>query len=169
MAGMMPMHAGSAKAGGVPDYAADPTFRARVVGPGLTRALPGGTIVGAAFGVVGAERFHCAGVTCASTGTDVLRVFHYDDRPGPDSGAEIQNSACSYTTTVASVTPFNTPFVAADWQLVRLAPNQCPVFGPAGSNVERAWTVFGGQPALPFAGDQRVGFAALYFALRQGQ
>jgi len=163
MARMMP-HAVTAK-GRVPDYATDPTFRARAAMPGLTKSLPPGTIVGAAYGVIGNEVYACT-PACTRTRSDVLHVFRYDDRPGAVAGAEIPHAACSYAKTLAGISPFGK---AADWQLVRFAPNQCPVFGAATSFVERTWTFFGAPPAKPVSGENAVPFAALYIALQPGK
>ena len=170
MARMMPMNPGAKKSAatqsaGVPDYAADPTFKARLALPALMAPISAGTIVGGAYGVAGSETYHCTSTKCTRTGTNITHVFHYDDRPGTVSGTEIPNASCSYSTAVATVTPF----ISADWQLVQLAPHQCPVFGPSTSFVERTWTLSGAPPSPPVAGDPSVGFVALYTALQQGK
>jgi hypothetical protein len=165
MARMMPPHMVSTK-GGVPDYATDPVFRARLHLPKLTKSLPPGTIVGGAYGVIGNEVYDCTSSTCTRTRTDVLHVNRYDDRPGTAPGGEIPHAACSYAKTLAEVSPFGK---AADWQLVAFAPNQCPVFGSATSFVERTWTLAGAPPAKAAPGEHVVPFTALYVALQPGK
>jgi hypothetical protein len=164
MARMMP-HAVAAK-GRVPDYATDPTFRARSLMPKLTKSLPPGTIVGGAYGAIGNEVYDCTSAKCTRTRTEVLHVYHYDDRPGTAPGTEIPRAACSYTKALAEVSPFGK---AADWQLLAFAPNQCPVFGSATTFVERTWTLLGAPPAKPTSGEHAVPFTALYVALQPGK
>jgi hypothetical protein len=165
MARMMPMHTASPK-GGVPDYATDPAFQARLALPKLMKSLPAGTIVGAIYAVAGNEVYQCTTAACTRTRSDILHAYHYDDRPGTDAGVEIPHAACSYTKTLAEISPFGT---AADWQLLTFAPDQCPVFGSRTSLVERTWTHRGAPPSKPTAGEHVVPFVALYVVLRPGK
>ncbi|HWT04845.1 MAG TPA: PQQ-binding-like beta-propeller repeat protein, partial [Xanthomonadales bacterium] len=99
---MMPMKIASPNSK-VPDYAADPMYRARLFAPKLMSSLPSGTIVGAAYGVEGNEVYDCTSVPCTRTRTDVLKVHRYDDRPNAVAGDPVPLSRpCSYTATLAA-------------------------------------------------------------------
>jgi hypothetical protein len=165
MASMMPMKLPTQN-GTVPDYAADPMYRARLFAPKLMSSLPPGTIVGAAFGVEGNEVYDCTTTPCTRTRTDVLHVYRYDDRPNAVSADPVPMSGpCSYTTTLAA---FALPGGSADWQILPNPTASCAVFGNA-SYVERTWPLFGGVPAAPHPGENKVPFVAIYVALVQGK
>ena len=165
MAAMMPMKLPSPNRK-VPDYAADPMYRARLFAPKLMFSLPSGTIVGAAYGVEGNEVYDCTSLPCTRARTEVLHVYHYDDRPNTVSADPIPVSRpCSYTTTLAA---FALPGGNADWQILQNPTASCGVFGNA-SYLERTWPLFGGAPATPHPGENKVPFVAIYVALVQGK
>ncbi|HTD35331.1 MAG TPA: hypothetical protein VK665_16815 [Candidatus Elarobacter sp.] len=158
MARMMPMKR-SRSGISVPDYAADPMFRARLSLPALAQALPPGTIVGASYAVLGTDTYRCVSKpVCVHVKTDVTHVFRFDDRSG--AGAEIPlGPACSYSALAVGKPLFG---ALPDWQFVK---NPCPVFGSA-SYVGRAWSVF----LDPFTSARQGSFrfVAIYYGLQQG-
>ena len=165
MAAMMPMKLPTPN-GKVPDYAADPMFRARLFAPKLMFSLPSGTIVSAAYGVEGNEVYDCSAVPCTRVRTDVLHVVHYDDRPNAVSADPIRLSRpCTYTATLAA---FALPGENADWQILQNPTSTCGVFGNA-SYLERTWPMSGGAPKSPQPGENKVPFVAIYIGLVQGK
>jgi hypothetical protein len=140
----------------VPNYAADPRFRARLSLPALAQALPPGAIVGGSYMVLGTDTYRCK-LVCMHETTTVTRVFRFDDRSG--WGAEIPlDSVCSY-----AASGIGKPVLDGfpDWQFVK---NPCPVFDSA-SYLGRAWPVFLDR----FTGRQgSFRFAAIYYGLQQG-
>jgi hypothetical protein len=142
----------------VPNYAADPAYRARLSLSQLTRALPPGTIVGASYIALGTDTYQCPPpTTCTTMKTDITRIASYDDRSGV--GREIQLTArCSYATNAgAPVLP-----TLPHWQFLE---KPCPVFGSA-SHVGRAWSVFLRPVTAPRA--RSFPFVAVYYGLQQG-
>jgi putative pyrroloquinoline-quinone-binding quinoprotein len=164
---MMPMKIASPNSK-VPDYAADPMYRARLSAPKLMFSLPSGTIVGAAYGVEGNDVYDCTSTPCTRTRTDVLHVYRYDDRPNTVSADPVPMSRpCSYTTTLAA---FALPGGYPDWQTLANPTASCAVFGNA-SYIERTWPLFvgGGVPKTPQPGENSVPFVAIYLGLVQGK
>ncbi|HEY0382487.1 MAG TPA: hypothetical protein VGC72_09830 [Candidatus Elarobacter sp.] len=161
MARAMPMKIASPSSK-IPDYAADPAYRARLQLPRLVKMLPPGTIVGAAYGIYGNEVYDCSNpAACTRTRTDVARVFPYDDRPGTVPHSEIPlGAACSYAA-VPDHLALSADF--PEWQLIR---NPCPVFGQA-SLVARTWSIFTG-PAVTQPPLKTVPFFAIYLGLQPG-
>ncbi len=149
----------SHKAGiSVPDYAADPAFRARLGLANITQTLPPGMIVGGSYAAVGTDTYQCSSAPiCVHVKTDVMRIAHFDDRTGV--GAEIPlEGACSYPAAGIGV-PILQSF--PDWQFLK---SPCRAFGSA-TYVGRAWSAFW-PPSAPHTG--AVPFVAIYYGLQQG-
>ena len=165
-AAMMPMKIASPNSK-VPDYAADPMYRARLFAPKLMSSLPPGTIVGAAYGVEGNEAYDCTVIPCTRTRTVILNAYRYDDRPNIVSSDPIPLSRpCSYTTTLAA---FALPGGYPDWQILANPTLSCAVFGNA-AFIERTWPLFvGSLPKTPQPGETTVPFVAIYVGLIQGK
>ena len=157
----MPMKSGS-PGGNVPDYASDPAYRARLQLPGLIKAMPPGTIVGAAYAVFGNELYDCVtAADCTRTGSEILHVYPWDDRPFTAPLREIPlGPACSYAGVPDHVT-LGKDF--PDWQLLQ---RPCPVFGQA-AYVARTWSLFIG-PAAGQPQRKSVPFFAIYLGLQPG-
>ncbi len=151
----MPMSSASHRSK-VPDYATDPAYRARLNVPNLVKALPPGTIVGAAYAAFGNDTYTCVSRPICETRTQITQLYHFDDRSGV--GAEIAlASPCTYA---APGKPLFDLF--PDWQFLG---KPCPVFGAA-THVGRAWSVF----LTPFK-PQTNGtypFFAIYYGLQPG-
>jgi hypothetical protein len=153
---MMPMKR-PARGISVPDYAADPAFRARLSLPALAAGLRAGTIVGGAYVALGSDTYACA-PACKRTATSITGLYRYDDRSGVGAPVPLA-AACTYAPAQVDVPVFAR---APNWQLVT-AP--CPAFGNA-TLVGRAWSVF----ITPFAANRpgSYPFVALYYGFQPG-
>jgi hypothetical protein len=166
--GAMPaMRAATASAsarGTLPDYAADPMFRARLLIAELQP--PPGMVPTRWYAVEGDELYDCRAraphAVCTNTGTAIRKVYDYDERTHTASAAPLRALLAAPATIRTTTRTVKAAFPrAAAWQRLE---RPGAIFGSA-PYVMRLKTTGGAPPStVTHDGETRVPFTAIYTA-----